>query len=52
MACRASRAAGGWIVTGEAHYVLDGDRASVLLVPALMPDGQIGLFEVPPAQPW
>ena len=52
VACRASAAAtGDWAVTGEAHYVLDGDSASVLLVPALMPDGQTGLFEVLPAQP-
>jgi alkylation response protein AidB-like acyl-CoA dehydrogenase len=64
VACRASLAApgdwaetgdrpatGDWAVTGEAHYVLDGDSASVLLVPALMPDGRIGLFEVLPAQP-
>jgi alkylation response protein AidB-like acyl-CoA dehydrogenase len=44
-------AACAFVLTGEAHYVLDGDRAAVLLVPALMPDGEIGLFEVPPAQP-
>jgi alkylation response protein AidB-like acyl-CoA dehydrogenase len=41
----------GWTVTGEAHFVLDGDLASVLLVPAVMPDGYIGLFEVIPDQP-
>jgi alkylation response protein AidB-like acyl-CoA dehydrogenase len=40
-----------WAITGEAHYVLDGDRASVLLVPASMPGGEIGLFEVEPGQP-
>jgi alkylation response protein AidB-like acyl-CoA dehydrogenase len=58
LACRASAAAAGdraitgdWAVTGEAHYVLDGDRASLLLVPARMPDGRTGLFEVIPAQP-
>jgi alkylation response protein AidB-like acyl-CoA dehydrogenase len=51
VACRASRAAGDWTVTGEAHYVLEGDRATVLLVPAVLPDGRIGLFEVLPAQP-
>jgi alkylation response protein AidB-like acyl-CoA dehydrogenase len=38
-------------VTGEAHFVLDGDLASVLLVPAVMPDGYMGLFEVIPDQP-
>jgi alkylation response protein AidB-like acyl-CoA dehydrogenase len=38
-------------VTGEAHYVLDGDRATVRLVPAVLPDGRVGLFEVLPAQP-
>jgi alkylation response protein AidB-like acyl-CoA dehydrogenase len=54
-ACRAVPVPGGaaraFVLTGEAHYVLDGDRAEVLLVPALMPDGGIGLFEVLPAQP-
>jgi alkylation response protein AidB-like acyl-CoA dehydrogenase len=50
VACQAA-AADGWTVTGEAHFVLDGDQAAVLLVPALMPDGDIGLFEVSPAQP-
>jgi alkylation response protein AidB-like acyl-CoA dehydrogenase len=58
VACRASAAtargdaasAGAWTVTGEAHYVLDSDRAAVLLVPALMPDGRTGLFEVLPAE--
>ena len=44
-------ASGSYVLTGEAHYVLDGDCAGVLLVPALMPDGGIGLFEVQPAQP-
>jgi alkylation response protein AidB-like acyl-CoA dehydrogenase len=42
---------GNWLVTGEAHYVLDGSGASVLLVPAVMPDGGTGLFEVRPGQP-
>jgi alkylation response protein AidB-like acyl-CoA dehydrogenase len=54
-ACRATastvRGADGWTVTGEAHFVLDGDLASVLLVPAAMPDGCTGLFEVIPDQP-
>jgi alkylation response protein AidB-like acyl-CoA dehydrogenase len=46
VACRARPTGGGdWQVDGEAHYVLDGDRATVLLVPALVKDG-IGLFEV------
>jgi alkylation response protein AidB-like acyl-CoA dehydrogenase len=35
-----------WTLTGEAHYVLDGDTADVLLVAAAADDG-IGLFEVP-----
>jgi alkylation response protein AidB-like acyl-CoA dehydrogenase len=43
-------AGAGWIIDGEAHYVLDGDVATVLLVPAIMPAG-IGLFAVQPAQP-
>jgi alkylation response protein AidB-like acyl-CoA dehydrogenase len=46
VACRARPNAGGeWLVEGEAHFVLDGDRATALLVPALVDDG-IGLFEV------
>jgi alkylation response protein AidB-like acyl-CoA dehydrogenase len=56
VACRATAAtagaAGGWVVTGEAHFVLDGGLASVLLVPAVLPDGGTGLFEVTPAQPY
>jgi len=39
-----------WALHGEAHYVLDADQASVLLVPALTGDG-ISLFEVQPGQP-
>jgi len=41
--------AGGWELTGEAHYVLDGGAADVLLVAAGTPDGT-GLFEVSPSQ--
>jgi alkylation response protein AidB-like acyl-CoA dehydrogenase len=47
-AAGAAASAGEWTVTGEAHYVLDGDGAAVLLVPALLPDGRTGLFEVSP----
>ena len=43
--------AGDWEISGEAHYVLDGGQASVHLVPARMPAGGIGLFEVQPGQP-
>ncbi len=43
----AREAGGGWELTGEAHYVLDGDRADVLLAVASAPDGT-GLFEVGP----
>jgi alkylation response protein AidB-like acyl-CoA dehydrogenase len=39
--------AGGWALTGEAHYVLDGDVADVLLAAARTPDG-VALFEVDP----
>jgi alkylation response protein AidB-like acyl-CoA dehydrogenase len=39
----------GWELDGEAHYVLDGDTADVLLV-AARTGGQTGLFEVDPAQ--
>jgi alkylation response protein AidB-like acyl-CoA dehydrogenase len=50
-ACAASGPSGsadGWVLDGEARYVLDGDTADVLLVAAHAPDG-IGLFEVDPA---
>ena len=36
---------GGWELDGEAHHVLDGDAADVLLVAARDPAG-VGLFEV------
>ena len=39
----------GWELDGEAHYVLDGDRADVLLAAARAPGG-IALFEVDPHQ--
>ena len=37
----------GWELDGEAHYVLDGDLADVLVAAARAPDG-IALFEVDP----
>jgi len=40
---------GGWELDGEAHYVLDGDVADVLLAAARGPAG-VGLFEVDPGQ--
>jgi alkylation response protein AidB-like acyl-CoA dehydrogenase len=40
---------GGWELHGDAHYVLDGAAADVLLVAASTPDGT-GLFEVSPSQ--
>ena len=40
---------GGWELDGEAHYVLDGDVADVLLVAARDPAG-VGLFEVDPGR--
>jgi len=40
-------AADGDVLTGDAHYVLDGDIADVLLVPARVGDG-VGLFQVEP----
>jgi alkylation response protein AidB-like acyl-CoA dehydrogenase len=46
-ACEARLSPGGWALTGEAHYVLDGDVADVLLAAARTPDG-IALFEVDP----
>jgi alkylation response protein AidB-like acyl-CoA dehydrogenase len=39
----------GWELAGEAHHVLDGDQADVLLAAARAPDG-IALFEVDPRQ--
>ena len=49
VACQARAACGGWELDGEAHYVLDGDTADVLLVAARAPAG-IGLFDVDPRQ--
>jgi alkylation response protein AidB-like acyl-CoA dehydrogenase len=46
---RVTSTGGGWGLTGEAHHVLDGDAADVLLVAARTPDG-IRLFEVDPHQ--
>jgi len=48
--CTAAPAAGGWVIEGAAQYVLDGDIAGLLLVPAKI-GGEIGLFEVRPDQP-
>ena len=45
VAYRARMADGGWVLDGEAHYVLDGEGADVLLAAARTPDG-IGLFQV------
>jgi alkylation response protein AidB-like acyl-CoA dehydrogenase len=39
---------GSWELTGESHYVLDGEAADVLLAAASAPDGT-GLFEVDPS---
>jgi alkylation response protein AidB-like acyl-CoA dehydrogenase len=50
LACAATPSGDNWLVTGDARYVLDGDHASVLLVPAVLADGETGLFEVAPAQ--
>jgi alkylation response protein AidB-like acyl-CoA dehydrogenase len=36
-----------WVLTGEAHHVLDGDQADVLLAAARTPGG-VGLFDVDP----
>jgi alkylation response protein AidB-like acyl-CoA dehydrogenase len=49
VACHADPTAPGWALHGEAHHVLDGDTAGILLVAARARDG-IGLFEVDPAQ--
>ena len=47
---RAGESGHGRVLTGEAHHVLDGDTAGVLLAAARAPDGT-GLFEVDPAHP-
>jgi alkylation response protein AidB-like acyl-CoA dehydrogenase len=52
-ACTAGPAGQGldgtaWELAGEAHYVLDGTAAGVLLVAARTPDDGTGLFEVDP----
>ena len=47
--CQARPAGDGWVLDGEAHYVLDGDGASVLLVAARVPSG-VALFEVDPSR--
>jgi alkylation response protein AidB-like acyl-CoA dehydrogenase len=49
LACHATAAAPGWALHGEAHHVLDGDTAGILLVAARAPDGS-ALFEVDPDQ--
>jgi len=49
VACQAREARGSWELDGEAHYVLDGDTADVLLVAARAP-ARIGLFDVDPRQ--
>jgi alkylation response protein AidB-like acyl-CoA dehydrogenase len=41
---------GAWVANGEAHFVLAGTEATLLLVPARMPGG-IGLLEIRPGQP-
>jgi alkylation response protein AidB-like acyl-CoA dehydrogenase len=41
----------GYQLGGEAHYVLDGDLATVLLIPARLADGQTALFEAGPGEP-
>jgi hypothetical protein len=47
--CDARAAGDRWELHGEAHYVLDGAAADVLLVAAGAPDG-VALFEVDPHQ--
>jgi alkylation response protein AidB-like acyl-CoA dehydrogenase len=44
----AGPAESAWELAGEAHYVLDGMAADVLLVVARTPDDGTGLFEVDP----
>jgi alkylation response protein AidB-like acyl-CoA dehydrogenase len=48
-ATSATSPADGWVLTGEAHHVLDGDAADVLLAAARTPDA-IALFELDPSR--
>jgi alkylation response protein AidB-like acyl-CoA dehydrogenase len=48
-ACTARRSGDGWVVSGSAAYVLDGDTAAILLAVAGTDDGP-ALFEVDPAR--
>ncbi len=51
-ACHAAeRADGSWALGGDAHYVLDGDHADMLIAAASLPGGGIALFDVDPDQP-
>src|SRR3984957_15445403 len=50
VACQATASGDTWLADGEAHFVLDGAVASVLLVPARMPGGT-GLLEIRPGGP-
>jgi alkylation response protein AidB-like acyl-CoA dehydrogenase len=47
LGCDARAVGRRWELRGEAHYVLDGAAADVLLIAATTPDG-VGLFEVDP----
>jgi alkylation response protein AidB-like acyl-CoA dehydrogenase len=49
LGCDARAVGRHWRLAGQAHYVLDGAAADVLLVAATTPDGT-GLFEVDPRQ--
>jgi alkylation response protein AidB-like acyl-CoA dehydrogenase len=49
LAYAAVPSAQGWLLDGEAHYVLDADTAGILLAAARTPTGT-GLFEVAPGQ--
>jgi len=48
IAARARRDHAGWTLSGEKCAVLDGPGADTLLVTAIDPDDQLGLFLLPP----
>ena len=48
---KATRTAGGWSLSGEKVYVLNGHAADHLVVSARRPDGSLGLFVVDAGAP-
>lgn len=51
VATSASRAGGGYIVSGSKHVIYHAPQADLLLVSAKLPTGELGLFAVPSDTP-